>query len=143
MNTTLAKNIAVAAASLLWSYISPALPVAAVLTLLVFTDMLTAWQLGRRVAARNPAAAHSARLHSRGLGRMVRALAYIYGAMLLAVLVDAVIPFVPFRVYPLTVGAILMQQILSILENISSSNSAPWAAFLRRFLADKTQRHIG
>lgn len=143
MNTTLAKNIAVAAASLLWSYISPAVPVAAVLTLLVITDMLTAWQLGRRVAARNPAASQSARLHSRGLGRMVRALAYIYGAMLLAVLVDAVIPFVPFRVYPLTVGAILMQQILSILENISSSNSAPWAAFLRRFLADKTQRHIG
>lgn len=149
MNEPLTLKMAVIAIlAPIGAFIAPTLPLIYLCTAIVITDCISAWRLGRRLARRSKdAPSDAARFSSRKFGRTVGALARIYAAILLAHGVDSAI----FGGAPLLHGlsatrivaaAIVLWQALSILENEASCSDNRWAAPLRRFLIDKTKRHL-
>ena len=118
--------------SALASWLAPIAPVLGVFAILVCADVVTAYMLNRRVRGTQ------ARLSSQRLGKAVRT---GYAAMVV-VLCHAIDTWVtPGNIAGIAASYKCFQQMVSILENISSCNDAPWARMLQRFLADKTQRH--
>ena len=108
--------------SALASWLAPIAPVLGVFALLVCADVGT-----------------QARLSSHRLGKAVRTFGY---AAMVVVLCHAIDTWVtPGNIAGIAASYMCFQQMVSILENISSCNDAPWARMLQRFLADKTQRH--
>lgn len=148
MNEPLTLKMAVIAIlAPIGAFIAPTLPLIYLCTAIVITDCISAWRLGRRLARHSKAHADASRFSSRKFGRTVAALARIYAAILLAHGVDSAI----FGGAPLLHGlsatrivaaAIVLWQALSILENEASCSDNRWAAPLRRFLIDKTKRHL-
>lgn len=127
------KDITTFILSAIISWLAPIAPVLAVLAVLICADVATAYMLCRRVRGT------SARLSSRRLGRAVRTFAL---AALVVVLCHAVDTWVcPGNVAGIAASYMCFQQIVSILENVSSCNDAPWARMLQRFIEDKTLRH--
>lgn len=119
--------------SALASWLAPIAPVLGVFAILVCTDVVTAYMLNRRVRGTQ------ARLSSQRLGKAVRTFGY---AAMVVVLCHAIDTWVtPGNIAGIAASYMCFQQMVSILENISSCNDAPWARMLQRFLADKTQRH--
>lgn len=119
--------------SALASWLAPIAPVLGVFAILVCADVVTAYMLNRRVRGTQ------ARLSSQRLGKAVRTFGY---AAMVVVLCHAIDTWVtPGNIAGIAASYMCFQQMVSILENISSCNDAPWARMLQRFLADKTQRH--
>ncbi len=143
----LLKGTVSGAAGIASAFFAPLLPYAFVCTLFVLADCYTAWQLGRRLRRKYPNASgpHAGRLSSRRFGRTIATLIKIYAALILASAAEHVLFGVSeasFSCTRLTAGAICFWQLLSILENESTCSDARWAATARRFLIDKTSRHI-
>jgi len=122
----------------------PVVPYAAVCTLMVVADAVTAWRLGRRAASAT-GYARAARLQSQRLGVMFGTLCRVYGLLLLARAVQTVIlaPDVSFDLVRAIAAAVCLWQALSMLENEASCRGARWARIARRWLIDKTERHTG
>lgn len=119
--------------SALASWLAPIAPVLGVFAILVCADVVTAYMLNRRVRGTQT------RLSSQRLGKAVRTFGY---AAMVVVLCHAIDTWVtPGNIAGIAASYMCFQQMVSILENISSCNDAPWARMLQRFLADKTQRH--
>ena len=145
------KIIATSAFALLSAMFAPVFPYAAVCTLFVGLDFVSAWQLGRRIRRsklRHKRASAPGKLSSRRFGRTVATLAKIYTALVAASLVQEVIvdgapAAMGFDCVKFTAAAVCFWQLVSILENESTCSDASWAKIARRFLADKTYRHTG
>lgn len=124
--------------------LEPAFPYAAVCTAAVFADCLTAWSLSRRIRRKYPdRTADAGKFSSNRFGKVFSTLCRIYGAILLAHLIQiTIIDGLPFNVTKFVAGAVCFWQIWSMLENESSCNDAKWAEIAQRFLVDKTSRHF-
>ena len=122
----------------------PVVPYAAVCTLMVLADAVTAWRLGRRAASAT-GGRRAAKLQSARVGVLLGTLGRVYCLLLLARAVQSVIlaPDVRFDLVRAIAAAVCLWQALSMLENESSCRGARWARISRRWLIDKTERHTG
>ena len=121
------------------AFVLPVYPYAALCTVLVLADCVSAIGLRRRLR-RQGASVSLPLVSSSGFGRCVMALVRIYAALLVAHGADVV--FGVDCCLRFTGAVICVHQALSILENEASAGGAAWAGWLRRYLADKARRHI-
>lgn len=144
MSNMMMRGALATATGLIWNFVSPALPCAAICTAMVVADCVTAWRLSRRVRRRHSDAPESAgKFSSRRAGRVPVTLARIYCLLLLAHGIDvAILGPGDISLMRFAAGAVCFWQALSILENEASLNNAPWAAYARRWLIDKASRHF-
>lgn len=121
----------------------PVVPYASVCVMMIMADAVTAWRLGRRVAAIRGGS--SGKLRSAGLGQMFGTIARVLALLLMARAVQMVIvePDWPFDLVRILSAAVCLWQALSMLENEASCRGARWARIARRWLIDKTERHTG
>ncbi len=122
----------------------PVVPYAAVCTLMVLADAVTAWRLGRRAASAT-GMRRAAKLQSARVGVLRGTRGRVYCLLLLARAVQSVIlaPDVRFDLVRAIAAAVCLWQALSMLENEASCRGARWARIARRWLIDKTERHTG
>lgn len=136
------KNAAGAVAGALTALFAPAFAPAGVCTVMVLLDFITAWLLGKRLAAKGQG---DGRLSSHRFGKVLKTLVRIYTALGAAALAQRfLIADYPtdFNMVRAVAGAVCFRQLLSILENESTCSDARWAGYARRFLADKARRHL-
>ena len=151
---TQAKMIMTAFAAAGGAFFRPMIPCALLCTVMVFLDFHTAVKLGRRVRRRaekeggHPAGAagDAGKLRSRGFGRSVGTLMRVYCLLVVARLVQVAIVDGSVDNFDCVKGAsaaVCFWQLLSILENESSCNpESRIAGILRRYLVDKSRRHL-
>lgn len=137
------KAAACASAGWLCAVVAPAVPTGAVCTCMVLADVVTARRLGRRLARRHPEHAARLRFCSERFGRVVSTLCRVYGALVLASMVEATVLGGGGALLRLVAGAVCFWQAVSMLENEASCNGARWAVVARKVLVDKTERHLG
>ena len=124
-----------AIAGMVANFFLPVLPYVALCPVLVVWDTVSAVRLALKLGDK---------VRSRGLWKMVCTLGRVYLLLCVAHAAQVLIvsAFVGLDVLKFTAGAICAVQGLSILENESSRTGAPWARYLRRWLADKAKRHL-
>lgn len=146
MNDTFYRYAGAVAGGLMTSVLLPSLPYIALCTAFVLADVVTAYNLSRRVRRDYGEAARFAqagKLQSRRLGRTVITLLRIYVLLLAAASVDALFPHLGrFTAMHYAAGIVLVWQGLSIVENVTSCNPSPWARRLSRYVHDKVSRHL-
>lgn len=115
---------------------------AAICTILVCVDFITAVKLGRRL--RRAGRGADGRLSSRRFGRVVLTIVKIYGALVVASMAQRwiICDYGGFDAVRFTAGAVCLWQLLSILENESTCSDARWARIARKFLVDKAKRYL-
>lgn len=146
MNYTYYRSLGAFAGGLVTALVLPSLPYIALCTAFVLADVVTAYSLSRRVRARyglHARKAQAGKLQSRRLGRSVLTLLRIYALLLAAAAIDALFPqLCRYTAMHFAAGMVLVWQGLSIVENVTSCNSAPWARWLARYVHDKIGRHL-
>lgn len=136
------KPLVTALATALAAVVRPALPAVALCTAMIAIDTFTAWRLSCRVRRKHPEApGQPGRIHSRRLGRALVSLGKVYVLLLVSAAIDVVLTPAT-SVLQLSAGAVTAWQAVSILENESSCTDARWPAWLKRYLADKVDRHL-
>ena len=147
MDTLAIKTAITAVCGVAAAFVEPVLPVAGLCTVAVVADVVSALRLRRRLK-RAGKSVDTGMLSSRRFGRAVRTLAAIYVGLCAAHGVDMVLGgalcFVTGGYSALNfLGAmILVWQLMSVLENESTCSGSRWAARARKYLADKTMRHL-
>lgn len=128
-------------AFVLGGFFLPIIPYAGFCTFLVLADFASAMFLRRRLRRKGQ---QTLPFSSNGLGRSVKTLALILALLVVAHCADALglQGLGIFSSLKSATSAIAVWQITSIAENLTSGSSASWAKFLRRFLMDKTDRHL-
>lgn len=129
----------------LWGIVGPSIPYLMVCTGFVLLDCWSACALGRRVARRLPgrAARDAGKVKSWKLARVVGTLVEVYAVLLLAHFAQLCMPdLVTVDLRQMVAAAVCGWQFWSYLENKASCNGARWAKVARKFLADKTSRHL-
>lgn len=123
--------------------IEPVIPFLALCTLFVFIDCFSAWMLARRVSRQHPEQSKGCKFRSEYASEIFNTLAIIYLLVFGAYWLDfAVFTMFTIHLGNWIAGAFCLVQIVSILENCSSCNGAPWAIVIQKILVDKTNRHL-
>lgn len=118
-------------------------PMLALVWILIALDFVTARRLGRRLVRRHIIDPGLSRLSSRRLGRLAATMLRTFALLLLSAMADsAVFTLAGFTTLPYIAAFTCVTQAISILENEAAANDAPWADRLRKYLVDKTHRHL-
>ncbi len=137
------KPFLTTAVALLTGFYGPLLPYISICMLLVAIDFVTALNLSRRLRRRGLPA--DPRLSSRKFGRLVATMVRIFVAFTVAALMQQHILgayIESFDAVRTLAGAICFHQLMSILENESCATDSTWAKRARKYLSDKTPRHL-
>lgn len=132
-------------ASAAWALIEPAAPYLLLCTAFVLLDCWSACALGRRVARAHPeqAARDAGKIKSWKLAGVFSTLVEVYAVVLLAHFAQLCMPgIIGADLRQVVAAAVCGWQFWSYLENKASCNGARWARLARKFLADKTSRHL-
>lgn len=136
---------------LVWCTLEPSLNYIAVCFFALICDCYTAWRCNCRIYSRyrevikkDPRCKIDGKLKSKKMAKMVKDFSVLILAIYLATMVDTVI--LDFQ-NPLHLANYLAAiycgvQLVSILENESTCNGAPWARVMQKIVADKTERHF-
>lgn len=136
---------------LVWCTLEPSLNYIAVCFFALVCDCYTAWRCNCRIYSRyreaikkDPRCKIDGKLRSKKMAKMVKDFSVLILAIFLATMVDTVI--LDFQ-NPLHLANYLAAiycgvQLVSILENESTCNGAPWARVMQKIVADKTERHF-
>lgn len=126
-----------------WYLLEPSIPFIRVCLIAFIVDVFTAWRLNRRCRKRWPEYADG-KIHSDKLGNVLTTMFILFGCIALANHLETDVLHFLGNIYLANwVCAIyVIRQGLSIAENISSANDAPWAKALQRIVADKVARHL-
>lgn len=136
---------------LVWCTLEPSLNYIAVCFFALICDCYTAWRCNCRIYSRyreaikkEPRCKIDGKLKSKKMAKMVKDFSVLILAIFLATMVDTVI--LDFQ-NPLHLANYLAAiycgvQLVSILENESTCNGAPWARVMQKIVADKTERHF-
>ena len=144
MNNSILAKIFAGGVGVIWCYIEPTIPFILVCFLAMMFDVLSAWMLNRRVMRRYGKDAADGKLKSQHAMKIISDLVTIFVCILLGDLVDDVLlpQLGDLHIAQYIAAVFSIIQLLSILENTSSCNDAPWAKVLQKFIADKTERHL-
>lgn len=114
-------------------------------TMLIALDAVTAIRLSRRLARAGKAGAEAGKASSKRFGRSVRTLLKVILALTVGAVADEALQGIAggFSAEKAVAGAVALWQTMSILENESACSDAKWAREARKWLADKTARHLG
>lgn len=129
------------------AFVEPVLPVAGLCTVMVLADVATALRLRGRLR-RSGKAVQAGLLSSKRFGRAVRTIAGIYGALCVAHGADLALgdtmSFLTGGHSALNMMGMLIfvWQLMSVLENEATCSGSAWASKARKYLADKTERHL-
>lgn len=128
----------------IWGLIEPTIPFAGICIFAIVVDCVTAYRLGKRVKAQNPLSkTDDAKFRSSYARRMFYTLCIVYSCTVLGWLIDTYMyPFVELYLANLISGGFCLVQLLSVLENESSCNTARWAKVLQKVLVNKAARHL-
>ena len=138
------KEIATLIVSSVWGFCGPLMPYAALCSVMVVMDCVTAVQLGRRLRRQPGVGADAGKISSRRFGRTVATLVKCYVALGIASGVQTLlVQSDNFDAVRFVASAICFWQLISILENESTCSEARWARIARKYLADKARRHTG
>ena len=132
------RNVATMVAGAAGAFLLPVYPYAALCTVLVIADCVSAVSLRCRLRRRGMAS--SAVVSSRGLWHAIVSLVKIYVALMVAHGADVV--FGMDWCLRFTGAAVCCQQALSVLENEAAAGGSSWAAWLRKYLVVKAGRHL-
>ena len=124
-------------------FYAPVLPFIGITVFLVILDFVSAIRLGMRMRRRGMSA--DPRLSSRKLSRLLGTVIRIFIAFTVASLLERLsLGQYIGSLNPVhaLAGLICFRQIMSILENESCATDSQWAATARKYLADKTGRHL-
>lgn len=126
----------------IFGFFSPTIPFAGVIIAFIIADCLSAFDLSRRLRKKHPEQV-TGKFQSKHAMKMVKTFLQMYGAVLLAQLVEQyVIPMHKFSLPNYTAFVFCAVQAWSILENISSENGQAWARLLQKFMVNKAKRHF-
>ena len=144
MNNSVIAKIFAGGIGAMWCYIEPTIPFILVCFLAMMFDVLSAWMLNRRVMRKYGREAADGKLKSQHAMKIISDLVTIFVCILLGDLVDDVLlpQLGDLHIAQYIAAVFSIIQLLSILENTSSCNDAPWAKVLQKFIADKTERHL-
>lgn len=145
------SRILCAIIGVIWCYIEPTLNYLLICFFAIAIDCYTAWQCNRRIYAkyreaikRNPNCKTDGKLKSQKMKRIISDIIKIGLCLVLINHVETDILGHLGNLYLTNyVAAIFcIIQFVSILENESTCNGAPWARVLQKIVADKTERHF-
>lgn len=124
--------------------LEPTIPFAGICIFAIILDCITAYRLGKRVKSLNKSTTvGEAKFRSKYARRMFYTLCIIYACTVLGWLIDTKIyPFVDLYLANFISGGFCLVQLLSVLENESSCNTARWAKVLQKVLVNKAARHL-
>lgn len=127
-----------------WGLLQPTVPFAGICIFAIILDCITAYRLGKRVKKQNPQAkTDDAKFRSSYARRMFYTLLIVYSCTVLGWLIDTYMyPFVDLYLANFISGGFCLVQLLSVLENESSCNTARWAKVLQKVLVNKAARHL-
>lgn len=127
-----------------WGLLEPTIPFAGICIFAIILDCITAYRLGKRVKSLNKSTTvDEAKFRSKYARRMFYTLCIIYACTVLGWLIDAkMYPFVDLYLANFISGGFCLVQLLSVLENESSCNTARWAKVLQKVLVNKAARHL-
>lgn len=127
-----------------WGLLEPTIPFAGICIFAIILDCITAYRLGKRVKSLNKSTTvDEAKFRSKYARRMFYTLCIIYACTVLGWLIDTKIyPFVDLYLANFISGGFCLVQLLSVLENESSCNTARWAKVLQKVLVNKAARHL-
>lgn len=127
-----------------WGLLEPTIPFAGICIFAIILDCITAYRLGKRVKSLNKSTTvDEAKFRSKYARRMFYTLCVIYACTVLGWLIDTKIyPFVDLYLANFISGGFCLVQLLSVLENESSCNTARWAKVLQKVLVNKAARHL-
>lgn len=132
-----------AVAGIIWCYIEPTIPFIAIAALAMLLDIYSAYRLNCRVRKRYGDKAKDGKLKSNDAAKIIPDAALVLGCILLGHLVDAYcFPNNSYYIPNYICAAYCAVQCLSILENSSTCNDAPWARIAQKFVANKIARHL-
>lgn len=128
----------------IWGLLEPTIPFAGICIFAIILDCITAYRLGKRVKSLNKSTTvDEAKFRSKYARRMFYTLCIIYACTVLGWLIDTKIyPFVDLYLANFISGGFCLVQLLSVLENESSCNTARWAKVLQKVLVNKAARHL-
>lgn len=129
---------------IVWAWLEPTLPYAAMCLFAVVIDCLTAWRLNRRIKAKYPNAGADGKLKSSHMSKMISDLAIVWLCILLADGVDDKLleHFGNLHLGQYVAAIFVLCTAVSILENESSCNGAVWARAVQKIVTSKVARHI-
>lgn len=125
-------------------FAAPILPYIGLATTLVIIDAISAYRLGRRLRRRGLPV--DPRLSSLKLSRVTATVTRIFAGFMLAGVLEKLglgQYFGYMNPVSAFAGFVCFRQVVSILENESCATDSTWAATARKYLADKTGRHVG
>ncbi len=129
-----------------WGLLEPTIPFAGICIFAIILDCITAYRLGKRVKSLDKSTATNtdgAKFRSKYARRMFYTLCIIYACTVLGWLIDTkMYPFVDLYLANFISGGFCLVQLLSVLENESSCNTARWAKVLQKVLVNKAARHL-
>ena len=132
---------ALAIVAALWGIIHPTIPFIGACLLAAVADVISAYRLDRRIARQGMPA--EGKFSSSKAMAMFGTLLMVYLVMLALAALQAWVLRDADIMLPNGVATVFcFVEVVSVLENESSSNGHPWAKVAQRFLKDKTSRHI-
>lgn len=114
-------------------------------TLLIALDAVTAIRLSRRLAKAGKGVKGGGKVSSKRFGHSIKTLLKVIVALTVGAVADEALQGMTggFSAEKAIAGAVAVWQAMSILENESTCSGAKWAREARKWLADKTARHLG
>lgn len=130
-------------AGIIWCYIEPTIPFIVIAAIAMLLDIYSAYRLNCRVKKKYGDKAKDGKLKSNDVKKIFPDVNQVFGAIILGYLVDRIcFPFSDFYIANYICAAYCLVQALSILENTSTCNNAPWARLAQKYVANKIARHL-
>lgn len=151
MQTSTITRFLAALLGIAWCHIEPSLNYIAICFGAMLLDCYTAWRCNRRIYARyreqikrNPKCKMDGKLRSRKMAKMIQDFSVLIFAIFLAVAIDnGLLGHIgPLHLANYLASIYCTVQFVSVLENESTCNGAPWARVMQKIVADKTERHF-
>ena len=129
---------------IIWCYIEPTIPFIVIAAIAMLLDIYSAYRLNCRVKKKYGDKAKEGKLKSNDAAKILPDTLVVMSAILLAHLVEKVCfpQFAPLYLPNYVCAAYCLVQSLSILENTSTCNDAPWARLAQKYVANKIARHL-
>ena len=144
MTTPSVAKLFCAFCGIVWCYLEPTIPFIIIVVIAMLLDIYSAYRLNCRVRKRYGDKAKDGKLKSNDAAKIIPDTGIVVGVIFLAHIVEIIcLPqFAPLYLPNYVCAVFCSVQLLSVLENTSTCNNAPWARLAQKFIANKIARHL-